>query len=140
MLRSHDALLQLDALGIDLASADADNILAIVEADYDDVREAIETLATLDALNITDPAALGAQFRIIGRMVDAGYLTGESINTVLDEQLNAALDQHSVIRRLGNRVLSASDLGAVTFGILKNDQELEVLFLRLGDQVLLFPV
>ena len=138
LLRSHEALLQLDALGIDLASADADNILAIVDADYDDVREAIETLTTLDALDITDPAALGAQFRIIGRMVDAGYLTGESINTVLDEQLNAALDQHLVIRRPGNRVLSASDLGAVTFGILKNDQELEVLFLRLGDQVLLF--
>ena len=138
LLRSHEALLLLDDLGIDSQSADANSILAIVESDYDDAREAIETLARLDELGIDDPAALGAQLRIMGRMLDAEYLSGESVNVMLAQQLDAALQRHLVIRRPGNRVLSADDLGGQGFGILKNDQDLEVLFLRLGDQVLLF--
>ena len=138
LLRSHDALMQLEALGIDSESADADVIAAIVASDYDDAREAIETLAVLDELGIDDPAALGAQFRIVGKMLDAEYLTGESVNAMLADQLDTALRQNLVIRRPGNRVLSADDLGGQSFGILKNDQDLEVLFLRLGDQVLLF--
>ncbi len=138
LLRSHDALLNLDNLGIDSQSADADLIAAIVESDYDDAREAIETLARLDELRIDNPAALGAQFRIVGEMLDADYLTGESVNLMLADQLDPALRQNLVIRRPGNRVLSADDLGGQSFGILKNDQDLEVLFLRLGDQVLLF--
>ena len=138
LLRSHDALMQLEALGIDSESADADVIAAIVASDYDDAREAIETLVRLDDLGIGDPAALGAQFRIVGKMLDAEYLTGESVNAMLADQLDTALRQNLVIRRPGNRVLSADDLGGQRFGILKNDQDLEVLFLRLGDQVLLF--
>ncbi len=136
--RSIDALMLLDTLGIASASGDADAIAAIVESDYDDVREAIETLARLDELRIADATALGAQFRIVGRMLDADYLSGESVNLMLTEQLDAALQQHLVILRPGNRVLSAPDLGGQTFGILKNDQDLEVLFLRLGNQALLF--
>ena len=136
--RSHDALLQLDSRNIEVTSSDADAIVAIVAADYEDVREAIETLALLDALGIEDAAGLGAQFRIIGEMYDSGYLSGESVNTALAEQLDDALNQHLVIRRPGNRVLDASDFGAETLGILKNEQGLEVLFLRLGNRVLLF--
>ena len=138
LLRSYDALLLLETLEIESDSADADAILAIVESDYDDVREAIETLAILDDLRIDDPAALGAQFRIVGKMLDAEYLTGESVNLMIADQLDDALQQNLVIRRPGNRVLNADDLGGQTFGILQNDQDLEVLFLRLGDQVLLF--
>ena len=138
LLRSHGALMQLEALGIGPGSPEAEAILAIVESDYEDAREAIETLASLDALGIEDPAALGAQFRIVGRMYDSEYLSGASVNAALDDQLDAALRRHLVIRRPGNRVLNADELGGVTFGILKNDQDLEVLFLRLGDQVLLF--
>jgi len=138
LLRSHGALMTLDALEIAPGSPEAETIQSIVSSDYEDVREAIETLATLDALGIEDPAALGAQFRIVGRMYESEYLSGASVNAALDEQLNAALRQHLVIRRPGNRVLNADDLGGLTFGILNNDQDLEVLFLRLGDQVLLF--
>ncbi|MCY3798425.1 MAG: ABC transporter permease [Chloroflexi bacterium] len=138
LLRSHGALAQLDALGIAADSPQAEMIQAIVASDYEDAREAIETLAALDALDIKDPAALGAQFRIVGRMYDAEYLTGSSVNAALDEQLDAALRQHLVIRRPGNRVLTADDFGGLTLGIFKNDQDLEALFLRLGDQALLF--
>ncbi len=138
LLRSHGALMQLDALEIAPDSPEAETIQSIVRSDYDDVREAIETLAALDTLGIEDPAALGAQFRIVGKMYESEYLSGASVNAALDQQLDAALRQHLVIRRPGNRVLNADDLGGVTFGILKNDQDLEVLFLRLGDQVLLF--
>ncbi|MCY3979848.1 MAG: ABC transporter permease [Chloroflexi bacterium] len=138
LLRSHGALAQLDALGIAADSPQAEMIQAIVASDYEDAREAIETLAALDALDIKDPAALGAQFRIVGRMYDAEYLTGSSVNAALDEQLDDALRQHLVIRRPGNRVLTADDFGGLTLGIFKNDQDLEALFLRLGDQALLF--
>lgn len=136
--RSQDALTLLEDLGIESASAAADAIAAIVESDYDDAREAIETLARLDELGIDDPAGLGAQFRIVGKMLDAEYLSGESVNLMLAEQLDAALRRNLIIRRPGNRVLSADEQGGQSFGILKNDQDLEVLFLRLGDQVLLF--
>ena len=112
LLRSKNALLQMDALGIAAGSAEADMLAQIVVADFDDVVEAIETLATLDALGIDEPAALGAQFRIVGRMYDAGYLSGDSVNATLDSQLDAALAQHLVIRRPGNRVLNADDMGS----------------------------
>ena len=136
--RIHAALLLLDLLGIEAISSEADSIMAIVAADYEDVREAIDTLALLDALGIADPAALGAQFRIVNEMYKANYLSNKSVNTVLDTQLDNTLQQHLIIRRPGNRVLSAANLGTATLGILQNDQDLEVLFLRLGDQVLLF--
>lgn len=138
LLRSHGALMTLDALEIAPGSPEAETIQSIVRSDYEDAREAIETLAALDALGIEDPAALGAQFRIVGSMYESEYLSGASVNAALDQQLDPALRQHLVIRRPGNRVLNADDLGGVAFGILKNDQDLEVLFLRLGDQVLLF--
>lgn len=136
--RSLKALTQLDSLGVEVTSGDADLIVAIVAADYEDVREAIETLTLLDGLGIDNPAGLGAQFRIVGEMYQAGYLSGESVNAALDAQLDDSLRQHLVIRRPGNRVLSAAGLGAETVGILQNEQGLEVLFLRLGDRVLLF--
>ena len=137
-MRSLEALAALDELAIAPGSPEADMLAAIVDSDYDDVREAIETLAKLDALGIDEPAALGAQFRIVGRMLNAEYLSGDSVNAMLDEQLDAALAQHLVIRRPGNRILSADDLGGAAFGILKNEQDLEVLFLRLGERILLF--
>ena len=136
--RSLKALTLLDSLDIEATSGDADLIMAMVAADVEDVREAIDTLAVLDALGIDDPAGLGAQFRIVGDMYRAGYLSGESVNAALDAQLEDALRQHLVIRRPANRVLSAEGLGAETLGILQNEQGLEVLFLRLGDRVLLF--
>jgi len=138
LIRTYDALVKLDELGIPPVSADANTIVGLVAADYGDVEEAIETLAFLDELGIDDPEALGSQFRIIGEMYDAEYLSGESVNAQLQGDLNAALTQHLIIRRPGNRVLNGVDLGSTTFGILNNEQNLEVLYLRLGDRVLLF--
>jgi len=136
--RSLAALQQLDALNIKPDSAQAQTIRDIVAADYDDVTEAVATVARLDALGITEPAALGAQLRIVGSMYDAGYLSGESVNAALAEQLDGALAQHLVIRRPGNRVLSGDGRGGELLGILQNDQGLEVFFMRLGGRVLLF--
>ena len=48
--RSYIALAQLDRLGITPGGEDAATLEAIVAADFGDVEEAIETLATLDAL------------------------------------------------------------------------------------------
>jgi len=138
LVRMGEALTQLDDLGIGLFSDDANRIIGIIGADYGDVEEAIETIAILDDLGITDPADLGSQFRIIGEMYDAEYFDNPSINAILDDELNEQLEQHLVIRRPGNRVLNGTDFGAESFGILQNEQNLEVLFFRLGDRVLLF--
>jgi simple sugar transport system permease protein len=138
LVRMGEALAQLDALDIGLFSEPANQIMAIVEADYEDVTEAIETIALLDDLGIDDPEALGSQFRIIGEMYDAEYLDNPSVNAVLEGDLTSQLAQHLVIRRPGNRVLNGTDLGTSAFGILNNDQDLEVMFFRLNDRVLLF--
>lgn len=138
LVRTYDALVQLDELSIPVVSADANRLVAIVEADYGDVTEAIETLAFMDDLGIDDAGALGTQFRIISEMYDAEYLSNESVNAVLEGELTGVLNQHLIIRRPGDRVLNGTDLGSTTFGILQNDQDLEVMFLRLGDRALLF--
>lgn len=136
--RMYEALIKLDEIDIEPTSPDADAIVAIVAADTGDVLDAIETLAVLDANNINDPAELGSQFRIIAELYDKAYVSHESVNTMLDTELDDALNQHLIIRRPGNRVLFGENLGAQTFGILQNEQNLEVLYLRLGDRVLLF--
>jgi general nucleoside transport system permease protein len=138
LARTHDALVKLDELGISPLSDDANMILDIIASDYGDVEESIETLALLDDLGIDNPDALGAQFRIISEMYDAEYLSGESVNAVLEGDLSVALNQHMIVRRPGNRVLNGANLGSTSFGILKNDQDIEVLYFRLGDRVLLF--
>lgn len=138
LVRTYEALIQLDELAIPVLSDDARRIIAVVAADYGDVIDAIETIAFLDDLGIDDPEALGSQLRIIGEMYDAEYLTGESVNGVLEGELIGALNQHLIIRRPGNRVLNGSDLKSTTFGILQNEQNLEVMFFQLGDRALLF--
>lgn len=138
LVRTHEALEKLDELSIPVFSDDANRIIAIVAADYEDVQEAIETIATLDDLGISDPSDLGSQFRIINEMYDSEYFTNPSVNDVLNNELDDALAQHLVIRRPSNRVLNGTDFGTETLGILKNEQDLEVVFLRLGDRVLLF--
>lgn len=138
LVRMGEALELLDSLDIGVFSEPANQIIAIIEADYGDVKEAIETIAILDDLGITEPDELGSQFRIIGEMYDAGYFDNPSVNAIFGGDLSGQLNQHLIIRRPGNRVLNGTDLGSESFGILQNDQDLEVLFLRLGDRVLLF--
>jgi general nucleoside transport system permease protein len=138
LVRTLDAIIKLDELGIQLLSDDAKTIVSIIESDYGDVKDAIETLIFLDELGIDDPESLGAQFRIIDEMYDAEYLSDDSVNAVFEGDLDEALSQHLIIRRPGNRVLNGVDLGSISFGILKNEQGLEVMFFRLGDRILLF--
>ncbi len=138
LVRMGEALDLLDTLEIGLFSDTANQIMAIAAADYGDVTEAIETIAILDELGITDPEDLGSQFRILDEMYDAAYFDNPNVNDVLDNELIGQLEENLIIRRPGNRVLNGTDLGSESFGILQNDQELEVLFFRLGDRVLLF--
>jgi len=138
LVRMGEALEQLDDLGIGVFSTEANQIITIIQSDYGDVQESIETIAILDDLGITEPDDLGSQFRIIDEMYDAAYLENPSVNAVLEGELSEQLEQHLIIRRPGDRVLNGTDLGSETLGILQNDQDLEVLFFRLGDRVLLF--
>lgn len=138
LMRTHEALEQLDGFSISPYSPEANLIIEIVTAGYGDVTEAIETLAVLDSFEITEPAELGSQFRIIGEMYDAGYLTNESVNITLTDDLDDALRDNLIIRRPGNRVLNAAGKGNDSVGIIPNELGLEVLYFRLGDRVLMF--
>lgn len=138
LMRTHEALERLDTLGISPYSPEANLIIEIVTTGYGDVTEAIETLAVLDTFDITDPEELGSQFRIIGEMYDVGYLTNESVNVTLTDDIDDALRDNLIIRRPGNRVLNAAGKGNDSVGIIPNELGLEVLYFRLGDRVLMF--
>ena len=54
--------------------------LSGVAARPGDVREAIGTLASLDAIGIEDPVGLSTQFRLMDNLDNQGYLTAPSVN------------------------------------------------------------
>lgn len=139
--RNLEALQQLDELGIALDSPDADMLIIIWENNPEDIQEAIETTNTLTDSGITDPGALAEQIRLIANMYDLGFLSAETVNEALDNELDAALSENFIVRvpsnPPGNRVLSLDSAGG-GFGSLQNDQDLPVLYLKLGGRVLLF--
>ena len=138
LIRNFEALETLDNENIGLFSNEANMILAIVAADVGDVLESGETLILLAENNITEPGILGENFRLVGELYDGEYLTAETVNEALDNELDGVLQEHLVIRRPGNRVLIGDGEGQSSFGIIKDDQDVEVAFFRLGGQALVF--
>lgn len=132
------ALLELDAMGIDLRSDSAEAIVGIFEAGVDSILEGHETLVLLDSYGIKDAARLGANFRLIGHLYTLGYLTEERVNDALGEELDAVLDQHTIIRRPGNRILNGENLASRPWGKVYDDQSLPVVFVRFWGKALVF--
>ena len=75
LLRAFQSLEQLDALGIAPISYEADLITRIAEANPNDVRRAVDTLAELDAAGITDANGLALQFGMVGKLYEARPFT-----------------------------------------------------------------
>lgn len=132
------ALLDLDTLGIDLKSSEADTIVDIFEDDSEDVIEGQDTLALLEANGITDPSGLGDDFRLVDHLYDLGYLTAETVNESLETELDAALESHLIIRRPSDRVLNSENNRNRRAGKVIDDQDNPVAFLQFAGKTLLF--
>lgn len=136
--RHYEAILAMEALGFNSTSPEAQTIVAIHLAGTANVIEAQETLKIMADNNITDPARLGEDFRLIAALYEKQYLTAPTVNEALETQLTEVLDDHLIIKRPGNRILLGEGLASSTIGIIKDDQGLDVHYLRLGGNALLF--
>ncbi|MGB1285790.1 MAG: ABC transporter permease [Aggregatilineales bacterium] len=131
----------LDALNIDVNSADANFILQMVEADIDDIIDAEATLERLAAANIDDPARLGENFRLLGNLYEEELIDAESVTSVNDALANNVTDvltDHLIIRRPGNEILVGLDLGESVTDTIAGEQDVPVSYLRAGNSVFLF--
>jgi len=141
LTRNLEAMQDLDEMGISIPSDESRTIIAIYEADAEDVLEGFETLAKLDEAGLTDALALGENFRLIGNLYSAGYFDSETtptVNQALDGELQAILDTYLIIRRPGNQILTHDDNATNFAGILNNEQDLPVVYANFGGSTLLF--
>ncbi len=133
-----EILQQLDALEIDVNSAEADALVEISENSARLVLNSFETLADVEEAGITNVGLLAENFAIIEILYDRGYLTDPSIEAALAEQLPAFLEENLVLRRPGNNVMVGEGAGDTTLGSLQNELDLPVAYLRTGGTAWLF--
>lgn len=136
--RSYETLLELDAENIALIGSDADKILAINALNPQDVIDSHETIAALDAANITDPTALALNFRLLARLYEAGFLTAPTVNEALETEVAEMTQKHFIVQRPGDQILALRDHPGNLAGFLRNDQNLPVVYIRLGGSAILF--
>ncbi len=141
-LRNLQALQTLQAAGIDIESDAAQTVVNIGlddDAGYDKVIEGIDTLNELAALGLEqDAEALTTQFRQMSEFYERGYLTNDSLNIALEEELPRVLDDNLVIMRPGERLLIKEGGGDTTLGTVQDDQDLPIVFLRAFGQAFMF--
>ncbi len=136
--RHYETLLELDAENITLIGSDADKILSIAALNPEDVINSRETIAALDAAKIADPTALAINFRLLARLYEAGFLTATTINEALEDEIPVMVQQHLIVQRPGDQILSLRDNANTIAGTMQNDQNLPVAFLRFGGSAILF--
>lgn len=136
--RHYQAIVAMEAFGFTPTSPEAQTIVAIHQAGTASVIEARDTLKLLAENNITDPARLGEDFRLIAALYEKGYLTAPTVNEALETEISGVLEDHLIIKRPGNRILLGEGLANNTIGIIKDDQGLDVHYLRFGGSALLF--
>lgn len=136
---------ELTALGLQSDSAEAEALAAMARADITKVRPAIEFATTLDSLNVTDPAALSTQLRLVRDLYDEELLSAENAIDGLTNELPGVLENNQVILRPNNQIfLSRSPApAAVLMGGAQTpddpvDDRPEAVFLRVGNQALVF--
>jgi len=139
--RNLEALQRLDELGIGLNSVDADILIFIAENSPEDIQEAVDITNALNDIGINSPGAVGEQIRLIAQLYDLELLSAETVNEALDTELDTAVSENLIIRvpsnPPGNRTLFLEG-DSSAFGTLQNDQDLPVVYARLGGSVLLF--
>lgn len=138
--RNLEALTLLDEADLDPVTGDVEQLQAIADLGYEDVLRGIETLNELEAGGYDDPEGLSTNFRLIAVFYENQYLTAPNINEALDTQLDDVLEQNLVILRPGNRLLIGEGKGDETFGTVRDELDLPVLYFKfLGRVFLFFP-
>lgn len=128
----------LEARGIAADGAEAEMLIEINANSARQVLNAFETLALLEQAGIEDVAGLAENFRILDSLYDAELLTAPTVDEVLQGELQTVLAEHLVLLRPGNNILVHEGQGDSVFGILQNDLDLPVLYLRTGGNAFLF--
>ncbi len=141
-LRNLEALQTLEAAGIDPTGEDAETLAEIGTGEnlgYENVSEGIATLNDLAAQGLEEDAEeIAQQFRLISQLYEREYLTSETLNAALDDELSAVLDENLVILRPGERLLIKEDGADTLLGTVQDDQDLPVVFLQAFGQAFMF--
>jgi simple sugar transport system permease protein len=137
----------LEAEGIEVRGDKADlmeEILTINAQEgafsFNNVVEGIATLNQLTEQDISDPEELYAEFRRIANLYEAGHLTSPTVNEALDNELAPFLEENLVIKRPGELfpLLVDTDYSGGLTGTARDDQDLPVVYLKLGGRAILF--
>lgn len=142
---SLESLVQLEALGIDPASDDADQLAQLAEIGTRSIERAVPVAQAVQEAGITDLATLEAELRQLDELIEADLLASDQdMVTAINEGIPAASSENLLVRRPGNRVYIAPSSGAT--GITYNDQNTEdpaddkpdTIWVRLGGGAFLF--
>jgi general nucleoside transport system permease protein len=147
---------RLDGVGIALDSQEARDIAAIatldVGADNTDPAQAARSAASavleasaiveqIIAAGITDPAELNQQVQLVRALYEQGLFTSEDVGTALNEELDSAIANNTLIRRPGDRLIVGTGTGLTGTVMTTNNEGATVpqtLYARLGNSALVF--
>jgi simple sugar transport system permease protein len=143
IIRNFEQLEVLDAIGLDPNDSDAEALAAIhlLSSRFQLGVERIDELIAIDesflAAGITEVEALSDQLRLVNDMYGEDLLTERDVAAAIRNELPQALDANLVVERPGNRVLIDREAAGTT-GTIEEDERLDVAYIRLGGQTLLF--
>lgn len=153
LVKMQRLLEQVDVLaqqGIEANSSEADDLIAIAGLESVRVREWASLAAQINAITapapINDLRALGEQLRIVKRLYDTGLVSAETVNDALATELDPMLASTYVILRPNNQVYIDRNPGILGIIYAENktpddpsdDNRVDLVYLRLGSQALLF--
>jgi len=152
LVRIYEQYLVLQELGLEINSDDADAFAEIydlantVDTGVVRVRELVEAEAQFNAAGVENIDRMTGQLRLVGNMYSADLFTASTVAQAIEEELPAALEEHTVVARPNNRVLVNFNTksNAATLYADNNtpndpsDDVVEVIYTNLGGRVLLF--
>lgn len=153
LVKMQRLLEQVDVLaqqGIEANSSEADDLIAIAGLESAKAREWAGIAAQINSITtpapISDLHALGEQLRIVKDLYDTDLVSAETVNEALTTELDPMLANTYVILRPNNQIYVDRNPG--TLGIIyaedktpddpSDDNRVDLVYLRLGSQALLF--
>ncbi len=131
-------LAALATLDVGTTSADSAQVARVAASTALQASEIAEMMAAAGVLN---GAALSEQIQIVRSLYSGGLLTNPDVAQALQQELDSALAANTVIRRPGNRLLTASgtDLAGAIYGVNASGASvLQQVYLKLGGSALVF--
>jgi len=136
--RAYESAQLLGTTGISATSSDAQLLSNVAANNTGRVINALELLQQLEDSGIQNIDLLAENFRLIDTLYDEGYLTAETIDEALTGELADVFNTHLIIRRPSRNILIHENQAQSIVGILINQQNLPVAYLRIAGSVLIF--